>query len=538
MRPLARARRARATCARAAAASSGAGELERQHHVLERGQRRQQLERLEHEAEQALAHRGARVLVERSTAPGRRSCTSPDVGRSRPASKPSSVVLPEPDAPTIATDAPASTVERNAVEDGQRIVAALDDLGQRLGADDGFGHGQAVSGARGPALEDVRPRGRVSRARSRATPDTGRRRLRPRTLYASPSQPIRARSNRRTRDSMTASSIHLRRFLLACCCALRAAATARGTACAPADAPVLLVVGDSISAGYGLAAGQVWVDLLAAKLKAERLSATASSMRRSPATRRPAAARACRRCSSSTSRRSWSSSSAATTRCAAAAARATRDNLDAMVAAAQAAGAKVLVVGMQLPPNYGPAYVREFDALFARRREGAQGGARALSVRGLRRGPRAVPARPHPSDGGSAAEDARQRLAGACRRCSARRYGERCRRFALRQSRRASRRMPRLRGSHRRAQPVGIRRRSHPRRGQPAGAGRRGARATSARCTRRRRRSTRSKRRRGARRAQHRAHRRDALRATSRASGRRSSTAGAAASAAARSRTC
>ena len=43
----------------------------------------------------------------------------------------------------------------------------------------------------------------------------------------------------------------------------------------------------------------------------------------------------------------------------------TRDNLDAMVAAAQAAGAKVLIVGMKLPPNYGPAYVREFDALFA-----------------------------------------------------------------------------------------------------------------------------------------------------------------------------
>ena len=35
-----------------------------------------------------------------------------------------------------------------------------------------------------------------------------------------------------------------------------------------------------------------------------------------------------------------------------------------MVRAAQAAGAKVLILGMKLPPNYGPAYVREFDALF------------------------------------------------------------------------------------------------------------------------------------------------------------------------------
>ena len=36
---------------------------------------------------------------------------------------------------------------------------------------------------------------------------------------------------------------------------------------AQAPAPVLLVVGDSISAGYGLAKGQGWVDLLAARLK-------------------------------------------------------------------------------------------------------------------------------------------------------------------------------------------------------------------------------------------------------------------------------
>ena len=41
------------------------------------------------------------------------------------------------------------------------------------------------------------------------------------------------------------------------------------------------------------------------------------------------------------------------------------------------AGAKVLIVGMQLPPNYGPAYVREFDALFGDVAQGAQGAARA-----------------------------------------------------------------------------------------------------------------------------------------------------------------
>ena len=36
-----------------------------------------------------------------------------------------------------------------------------------------------------------------------------------------------------------------------------------------------------------------------------------------------------------------------------------------MTKAAQDAGAKVIVVGMQVPPNYGAAYGREFEGLFA-----------------------------------------------------------------------------------------------------------------------------------------------------------------------------
>jgi acyl-CoA thioesterase-1 len=42
-----------------------------------------------------------------------------------------------------------------------------------------------------------------------------------------------------------------------------------------------------------------------------------------------------------------------------------RANLDAMVVTAQKAGSRVLLVGMQLPPNYGPAYVSRFDATYA-----------------------------------------------------------------------------------------------------------------------------------------------------------------------------
>ena len=127
--------------------------------------------------------------------------------------------------------------------------------------------------------------------------------------------------------------------------------------------PVLLVVGDSISAGYGLPAGKVWVDLLAARLKADGYryrvvnasitgDTTAGGRARITAllvTHQPAvviielggndALRGGRLA-------------------------ATRENLDAMVTLAQRAKAKVLLVGMQMPSNYGPAYVREFNEVF------------------------------------------------------------------------------------------------------------------------------------------------------------------------------
>jgi acyl-CoA thioesterase-1 len=41
-------------------------------------------------------------------------------------------------------------------------------------------------------------------------------------------------------------------------------------------------------------------------------------------------------------------------------------NLRAIVEASQAAGARVVLVGMQIPPNYGPRYTRAFTGLFDR----------------------------------------------------------------------------------------------------------------------------------------------------------------------------
>jgi len=44
----------------------------------------------------------------------------------------------------------------------------------------------------------------------------------------------------------------------------------------------------------------------------------------------------------------------------------TEKNLDAMIKKSKAAGAKVLLLGMQIPPNYGIDYAKRFKALFPR----------------------------------------------------------------------------------------------------------------------------------------------------------------------------
>ena len=83
------------------------GELQRQHHVFQRRERGNEVKGLEHEARRA----------RRAAAPGRLrrareiGAGEPDLagsGRSRPASSASSVDLPAPEAPTMATDSPAA----------------------------------------------------------------------------------------------------------------------------------------------------------------------------------------------------------------------------------------------------------------------------------------------------------------------------------------------------------------------------------------------------------------------------------------------
>jgi acyl-CoA thioesterase-1 len=156
-----------------------------------------------------------------------------------------------------------------------------------------------------------------------------------------------------------------RRGWIAHCSALALAPLALGFPAARAAAaqPVILVVGDSLSAEYGLARGTGWVALLEQRLHDERMSArivnasvsgdtTAGGRSRVPgllAAHKPT--HVIIELGGNDALRGLPLSM-------------TKANLAEMVRAAKAGGASVLLVGMQVPPNYGRKYADDFAAVF------------------------------------------------------------------------------------------------------------------------------------------------------------------------------
>ena len=140
------------------------------------------------------------------------------------------------------------------------------------------------------------------------------------------------------------------------------------TACAgragAAGTPVILVVGDSLSAEYGLKRGTGWVALLEDRLAKEKIPArvvnasisgdtTSGGRTRLPALlARHKPTHVVLELGGNDALRGLPIAS-------------TEDNLAAMTQASQKAGARVLLVGMQVPPNYGSDYTRKFAAVFA-----------------------------------------------------------------------------------------------------------------------------------------------------------------------------
>lgn len=174
--------------------------------------------------------------------------------------------------------------------------------------------------------------------------------------------------------------------LLALSVALLSACSAGGTtgpsegdvasapnASAPGSAPAMtattapmhnvLVFGDSLSAAYNLAAEQGWVALLDARMQAEApgfrmVNASISGETSAGGAARIDAALAQHRpavvvlaLGANDGLRGLPLEE-------------TRANLVAMTRAAKASGAHVLVVGIRLPPNYGPDYTDAFFAMF------------------------------------------------------------------------------------------------------------------------------------------------------------------------------
>jgi acyl-CoA thioesterase-1 len=142
-----------------------------------------------------------------------------------------------------------------------------------------------------------------------------------------------------------------------------AAVASTSPAAKSSEGKVVLVLGDSLSAEYGLSRGTGWVALLDKKLAEEKIPARVVNASISGDT-----------------------SSGGRSRLAALLGQhqpavvvielggndalrglpleLTADNLTAMTQAAQKAGAKVLLVGMQVPPNYGADYGRRFSGVF------------------------------------------------------------------------------------------------------------------------------------------------------------------------------
>jgi acyl-CoA thioesterase-1 len=146
--------------------------------------------------------------------------------------------------------------------------------------------------------------------------------------------------------------------------ALAAGSLTRGAPpAAAAGAPTILVLGDSLSAAYGIAQGDGWVTLLQGRLRKRGFDydvvnagisgdTTAGGLTRLPellARHHPAiliielgandGLRGLRL-------------------------EVLRENLTRMIGLGREAGSRVLLIGIRLPPNYGAAYDRAFQAVF------------------------------------------------------------------------------------------------------------------------------------------------------------------------------
>lgn len=130
-----------------------------------------------------------------------------------------------------------------------------------------------------------------------------------------------------------------------------------------ASAPTIVVLGDSLSAAYGIRVEEGWVSLMQKRLTLQGYGyrvvnasvsgeTTAGGLARLPRAlelHRPAIV--ILELGGNDGLRGLPIEQV-------------RTNLDSMIRQSRAAGARVLLTGMRVPPNYGPAYTEKFHALY------------------------------------------------------------------------------------------------------------------------------------------------------------------------------
>lgn len=130
------------------------------------------------------------------------------------------------------------------------------------------------------------------------------------------------------------------------------------------EKPVIVILGDSLSAGYGMNKDQSWVHLLEMRLAEFELDYRVLNSSISGDTTQGGLTRLPRlldkynpeiviiELGGNDGLRGIDPDT-------------TRDNIQNMIVQSQAKGAQVLLLGIKLPPNYGAAYIRDFESIFS-----------------------------------------------------------------------------------------------------------------------------------------------------------------------------
>ena len=129
------------------------------------------------------------------------------------------------------------------------------------------------------------------------------------------------------------------------------------------ETPTILVLGDSLSAGYGVELSKGWVDLLEQRLAEKKLpyrvvnASVSGDVSRSGLTRLPAALERYRPAIVMLELGGNDGLQGLPLR-------QLEENLAAMIELSRKAGAQVVLAGMHIPPNYGPRYSQGFHEVF------------------------------------------------------------------------------------------------------------------------------------------------------------------------------